>query len=83
MGVHGPAHRSAHLRSSDGPLLRIEPDHPGLDDDPPRSKPTRGISLPAPFLTRSWKRGHDLRTSATRVEPTRPASFPAATRSGS
>jgi hypothetical protein len=77
MGVHGPAHRSAHLRSSRAPLLRIEPDHPGLDDDPPRSKPARGSSLPAPLLTRPRKGGHDLRTSATRVEPTRPASFPA------
>jgi hypothetical protein len=77
MGVHGPAHRPAHLRSSRAPLLRIEPDHPGLDDDPPRSKPARGISLPASLLTRPRKGGHDLRTSATRVEPTRPACFPA------
>ncbi|WP_275187779.1 hypothetical protein [Bradyrhizobium sp. CSA112] len=29
MGVNGPAHRPAHLRSSRAPLLRIEPDHPG------------------------------------------------------
>src|SRR2546430_9177335 len=77
MGVHGPAHRPAHLRSSRAPLLRIEPDHPGFDDDPTRSKPARGISLQAPLLTRPRKGGHDLRTSATRVEPTRPASFPA------
>src|SRR5438132_1046436 len=77
MGVHGPAHRPAHLRNSRAPLLRFEPDYPGFDDDPPRSKPARGISLPAPLLTRPRKGGNDLRTSATRVEPTRPASFPA------
>src|SRR5205085_13247 len=47
MGVHGPAHRSAHLRKPRAPLLWIEPDHPDLDDDPPRSEPACGISLPA------------------------------------
>ena len=78
MGVHGPAHRPAHLRTSRAPPLRIEPDHPGLDDDPPRSKAARGISLPATVPTLPRKRGNDLRTSAARVEPARPASFPAA-----
>jgi hypothetical protein len=79
MGVHGPAHCPAHLLSSRAPLW-IEPDHPCLDDDPPRSEPTCGISLPPTVLPS--KRGDDLRTPAARVEPARP-SFPAAARSRS
>jgi hypothetical protein len=77
MGVHGPAHCPPHLRSSRAQLLRIEPDHSGFDDDPPRSKPARGISLPPAVPPLPSKRGNDLRAPATRVEPTRPASFPA------
>jgi hypothetical protein len=78
MGIHGPAHCPAHLRSSPAPLLRIEPDDPCFHHHPPRPEAACGISLPPTALPR--KRGDDLRTAAPRVEPARPASFPAAAR---
>src|SRR5439155_26312085 len=64
VSVHGPAHRRAHLWTPCATPLRIEPDDPGLDDDPPRSKPRYGISLPASLPTPPSKRGQDLRTPA-------------------
>jgi hypothetical protein len=81
MRIHGRARRPAHLRSSHAPPLRIEPDHPAPNDDPPRSKPACGIPLPASVPIRPRKRSHDLRTSAARIEPARLASFLAAARS--
>jgi hypothetical protein len=78
MGIHGPAHRPAHLRSSLAPLLRIEPDDPRLDHHAPRAEATCRICLPPSTLPR--KRGDDFRTPAPRVEPARPASFPAVSR---
>jgi hypothetical protein len=82
MGVHGPAHRSPHLRTSRAPLLRIEPDHPGLDHHSPRPEAACGISLPPTLRARPSERGNDFRAPAARVEPARP-SFPAAGRSRS
>jgi hypothetical protein len=78
MGIYGPAHCPAHLRSSPGPLLRIEPDDPRLDHHAPRAEASCGISLPPSTLP--GKRSDDFRTPAPRVEPARPASFPAAAR---
>ena len=83
MGVHGPAHRRAHLRTPRALPLRIEPDHPCLDHDPPRAEAACGISLPPTAPTLPRKRGNDLRAPAARVEPARPSSFPAAARSRS
>ena len=83
MGIDGPAHCPAHLRPPCAPPLRIEPDHPCLDHHSPRPEAACGISLPPAFLALPSKRGHDLRTPAARVEPTRPSSFPAAARSRS
>ncbi len=83
MGIDGPAHRPAHLRPPCAPRLRIEPDYPRLDHDPSRSETAGGISLPATICALSRKRGDDLRAPAARVEPARPCSFPAVTRSRS
>jgi len=58
--------------------LRIEPDYPRLDHHSPRSEAASGISLPPAVRALPRKRGHDLRAPATRVEPARPSSFPAA-----
>jgi len=81
MGIDGPAHCRAHLRPPCATPLRIEPDHPRLDHHPPRPEAARGISLPASLFTRPRKGGHDLRTSATRVEPACAPYFPGVTRS--
>jgi hypothetical protein len=83
MGVHGPAHRPAHLRPPRALRLRIEPDHPCLDHHPPSQKAARGISLPSTVPALPSQRGNDLRAPAARVEPARPSSFPAAARSRS
>ena len=83
MGIDGPAHRPAHLRTPCAPRLRIEPDHPRLDHHPPRPEAACGISLPPTVPALPSKRGNDLRAPATRVEPACPSSFPAAARSRS
>jgi hypothetical protein len=83
MGIDGPAHRPAHLRSSRTPLLRIEPDHPRFHHHAPRPEAACGISLTPAVPTLPSKRGNDLCASAARVEPARPSSFPAAARSRS
>ena len=83
MGVHCPAHGSAHLRTPCATSPRIEPDHPCLDHHPSRPEAACGISLPPTVLAVPSKRGDDLRAPASRVEPGRPSSFPAATRSRS
>jgi len=83
MGIDGPAHRPAHLRAPCAMPLRIEPDHPCFDHHSPGPEAARRIALPPTVPALPSKRGHDLRTSATRVEPTRPSSFPAAARSRS
>src|SRR5271168_2829196 len=83
MGIDGPAHRPAHLRTPCATPLRIEPDHPGLDNDPPRSKPACGIFLPPTVPALPSKRRNDLRTPTAGVEPARPSSFPGAVRSRS
>jgi hypothetical protein len=76
MGIDGPAHRRAHLRTPCD-TLRIEPDHPCFHHHTPGPEAACGISLPPTVPTLPSKRSNDLRASATRVEPTRPASFPA------
>jgi len=83
MGVHGPAHRPAHLRRPRAPLLRIEPHDPRLDHHTPHTEATCGISLPPTVLALPGKRGDDLCTPAARVEPARSSFFPAAARSRS
>ena len=83
MGIDGPAHRPAHLRTPCATPLRIEPDYPGFDNDPPRSKPACGISLPPTVPALPSKRRNDLRAPAAGVEPARHSSFPAAARSRS
>lgn len=83
MGVHGPAHCNAHLRSPRAPPLRIEPDNPGFDHHTPRPEAACGISLPPTVPALPGKRGNDLRTPAACIEPARRSSFPAAARSRS
>jgi hypothetical protein len=61
--------------------LRIEPDHPGLDDDPSRAKAARGIPLPASAPALARERGNYLRAAAASVEPACATSFPATSRS--
>jgi hypothetical protein len=80
MGIDGPAHRPAHLRPPCAPRLRIEPDYPRLDHHSPRSEAASGISLPSAVRALPRERDHDFRAPATRVEPARPSSFPAAAR---
>jgi hypothetical protein len=83
VGVHGPTHRRAHLRTPCASRLRIEPNHPCLDDDPSRSEAACGISLPPSVRPLPRKRGDDLRASTSRVEPACSSSFPAGARSRS
>jgi hypothetical protein len=81
MSIDGPAHRRTHLRRPRAPRLRIEPDHPCLDHHAPRPEAASGISLPPTVPALPSKRGNDLRAPAACVEPARPSSFAAATRS--
>ena len=83
MGIDGLVHRPARLRASCATPLRIEPNHPSFDHHPPGPEAACGISLPPTVLAMPSKRGDDLRSPASRVEPGRPSSFPAATRSRS
>jgi hypothetical protein len=76
MGVHGPAHRSAHLRSSRAPALRVEPDHRCLDHHTTRAEAARGIPLPPSVPTLSGKRGHGFCAPAASIEPACAYSFP-------
>src|ERR1700744_259197 len=83
MGIDGPAHRPAHLRPSCATPLRIEPNNPCFDHHAPGPEAACGISLPPTVAALPSKRGNDLHAPATRVEPARPSSFPAAARSRS
>ena len=83
MGIDGLVHRPARLRASCATPLRIEPNHPSFDHHPPGPEAACGISLPLTVPALLSKRGNDLRAPATRVEPARPSSFPAAARSRS
>ena len=75
MGVDGSAHRRPHLRTARAPALRIELDHPGLDDHATCAEAAGGILLPASVPTLPRQCGSDLRTAAARVEPACPSSF--------
>ena len=77
MGIDGSAHRPAHLRTPRALSLWIDPDHPGLDHHPSRAEATGRISLPRTIAALLSKRGNGLCAPAARVEPARPASFPA------
>lgn len=81
MGVGRLARRAAHLRAARA-ALRVELDHPRLDDDPARPEP-RAAPVPAPSAAVFRKGSHHLRAPAMRIESPAAFSFPAACRSRS